>query len=174
VSSAIVTRRSGATAPTTAGGADARRLAAVRRGVLGIDAALVAGLAVELAVSRHWQTPSQAMAWAALGSVAAAGALVALRRAPRTRLAMLAVVGVTSLVGVVLHLSANHAAGPLDRDHATTWHALPAWRQWWLAVSGGVGPAPPLVPLGLALSAALMILAMACEPAHRPQVPTSS
>jgi hypothetical protein len=127
VSSSTVTRRSGAAAPTTAAGADARRLAAVRRGVLGIGAALVAGLAVELAVSRHWQTPSQAIAWAALGSVAAAGVLAALRRAPRTRLAMLAVVGVISLVGVVLHLSA-----------------------------------------------ALMILATACEPAHRPQAPTSS
>jgi hypothetical protein len=142
--------------------------------VLGIGAALVAGLAVELAVSRHWQTPSQAIAWAALGSIAAAGVLVALRRAPRTRLALLAVVGATSLVGVVLHLSANHAAGPLDRDHATTWDTLPVVHQWWLAASGGVGPAPPLVPLALALLAALLVLASVSDAARPTQAPTSS
>lgn len=78
---------------------------------------------------------------------------------PRARRAIL-VLGLAAVVvgvlGVGVHVWANLEAAPLDADYETTWATLPVVEQWWLATTGGVGPAPTLAPvvlieIGLAL-----------------------
>lgn len=157
-------------APDTPVGADRSALRTVHRSLLTLAAVLGLGVLVELATARHWHGPEQLIAWAALALVAVGVALLArptaaLHRAGRI---LLAAVAGASLFGVWEHLGANLDAGPLDFRYATTWSDLPVARQWWLAVSGGVGASPPLVPLVLALVVALVLLA---DLTRRAQVP---
>jgi hypothetical protein len=126
---------------------------------------LIAGVAVELATARHWHGFEQLIAWASLLLLAAGAALSILggdgaRRAAR---AVLAVVGAASAFGVWEHVQANLDSGPLDFRYARTWAGFSAGKQWWLAVSGGVGASPPLVPLVLVLVVALVLLADRCR-----------
>lgn len=70
---------------------------------------------------------------------------------------------------MALHVNENLLAGPLDRSYASTWDSLSIVEQLFLAVTGGVGPAPALAPgsmseLGLAIALAT-IRHPALEPA---------
>ncbi|HET7182697.1 MAG TPA: hypothetical protein VFI15_10735 [Candidatus Limnocylindrales bacterium] len=134
----------------------------LRGGIVALAALGVVGLLVELAFLRHWSTVGALVVWPALA--AAAAAVVALVRRPtagRVRLVRwlaLAVV-VVGIAGIVLHVNENLIAGPLDRSYAATWDSLSAVEQLFLAVTGGVGPAPALAPgsmseLGLAIALA--------------------
>ena len=63
------------------------------------------------------------------------------------------------------HVNANYEAGPLDFRFADRWDSLSGWRRWWEALSGGVGPAPPLAAGVLAQAALCVLLATARHPA---------
>ena len=109
----------------------------------------IVGTSIELLFLGHWGSAATTVVWPALLAVAI-GLLALVRRpGPRTIAAVRVVaVVVTTLavVGVWFHVSENLIAGPLDRRFATTWDALSPISQWWLAISGGVGPAPTLAP----------------------------
>jgi len=67
----------------------------------------------------------------------------------------------------------NLTAGPLDRDYAATWSSMPAVEQWWLAMTGGVGPAPTLAPGALLEISLALALATIRHPAFSTQKPAS-
>src|SRR5262249_58491373 len=120
------------------------------------------GLAIELAVERHWTQPIQFVAWGAL--VVAATAILLVLGAPspaRLRLARVLAVAVmlSALLGVWEHVEGNYDAGPLDQNYSDRWDSLPASTQWWLAVSKTVGPSPPLAPGALAQAGLCVLLA---------------
>jgi len=116
----------------------------LRRGLLGLAGLTILGLAVELAVERHWTQPLQLVAWAALAVGGLAAAL---------------------LLGIWEHIEGNHDAGGLDRNYMDTWDDLPSTTQWWLAISKTVGPSPPLAPGALAQVGLCVLLATLRHPA---------
>ncbi len=118
------------------------------------------GLAVELALTRHWQKWSQGMVWGFVFGLAAALWMLrpsapasGLHRRWATWLAALAAFG--SLLGVLLHLWGNLEAGPLDRVHGKGWETMAWTAKLWLALTMRVGPAPALASGALLLLAAL-------------------
>lgn len=130
----------------------------------------IAGTAAELALTRHWQDPSQAIVWVAV--VLLAWGWVSARRLlrstadaaadPRRRIVRIAAVVVAiGVLGVWMHVSGNHEAGPLDAVYGGPWDSQPAWRQWWLALSMRVGPAPTLASGALVLLAGMLWLVAA-------------
>ena len=155
---------------TGAGGSPSRRsalaamdsAALLRGGIVALAGLGVAGLLVELAFLRHWSTLGALVVWPAIA--AAAVATVGLARRPsagRVRLVRWLALGVVVVgaVGVILHVNENLLAGPLDRAYASTWDTLSVVEQLFLAITGGVGPAPALAPgsmseLGLAIALA--------------------
>jgi hypothetical protein len=166
----------------SAAGRDLPTAELLRRGVLGLVALGIVGTTVELLFLGHWGSPARTIVWPALAALAI-GLFLLARRPSRTSIraarAIAGSVAVVALVGVGFHVNENLAAGPLDRHFATTWDSLPAIRQWWLAVTGGVGPAPTLAPgvllqLGLALLLATVrhpVLAAATAPAELATAP---
>ena len=58
--------------------------------------------------------------------------------------------------------AAFRAGGALDQRTAATWETTPATTRWWMALSGGVGPAPPLAP-GVLAQAGLMLVQLVNE-----------
>jgi len=125
----------------------------------------VAGVSVELALSRHWQSWTQGVAWLSIAALVWAMSLLRYQRPfggadgekARRRAAALAVlVGASGALGVWMHVSGNHHAGPLDGVYGGMWDGMPVWRQWWLAVSMRVGPSPALAPGVLALFAGMI------------------
>ena len=147
----------------------------LRRGLLGLGALTCAGIGVELAVEHHWTTPTQAIAWVALGVVALALALLV--KAPsraRVRVAqVLAAAAMVSAVwGIWEHVESNYDAGELDFRYTDTWASLPESTRWWLAVSKTVGPSPPLAPGALAQASLCALLATLRHPALRDDLRT--
>jgi hypothetical protein len=142
----------------------------LRRGVLIVAGVTCLGLLVELAVERHWTQPVQLVAWAALAAtLVAAGLVWAAGSSARIRLArvLAVVVIVCAVVGMGEHIVANYDAGELDAEYGDRWSNLSAPQRWWLAISKGVGPSPPLAPGALAEAAALVLLATLRHPAAR-------
>jgi hypothetical protein len=140
----------------------------LRRGLLGLGALTAAGIAVELAVERHWTQPIQFVAWGAVVVVAVTlGLLAGAPGRARVRLArMLAVlVLLTAAWGIWEHIYANYDAGPLDLHYTDTWDSLPETTRWWLALTKTVGPSPPLAPGALALASLCVLLAALRHPA---------
>jgi hypothetical protein len=127
-----------------------------------------AGAAADLALARHWQTPIQYVPWAALVTLAAAIALVAVRPT-RWRVlwgrALATVVVMTSAFGIYQHVRANYAAGPLDFRYTDTWAAMSPLARWWTAASESVGPSPTLAPAVLAYTGLGVWLATFRHPA---------
>ena len=66
--------------------------------------------------------------------------------------------------GMFEHVRANHDAGPLDARYSVRWEMMSARAQWWVAVSKGVGPSPPLAPAVLAQAALCLGLATLQHP----------
>jgi hypothetical protein len=144
----------------------------LRRGLLWLAGLTSAGIAVELAVERHWTQPGQLIAWGALAALLVAIALVG--RGPSARRVRIVrvlagLVMITSLVGMWQHVAANYDAGPLDFRFTSVWDSLPELSRWWLAVSKTVGAAPPLAPGALAQAALAVLLATVGHPALRPR-----
>lgn len=147
---------------------DARTVALLRRGLLGLAGLAIVGLALELITEKHWTKPSQLIAWATLVALAVAiGLLARAGQAWRVRAAQLLALAVvaSAALGVWEHIEGNHDAGPLDAGYANTWDGLGPVTQWWLAARKGVGPAPPLAPGALALTGLVVLLATAHHPA---------
>lgn len=70
------------------------------------------------------------------------------------------------VLGVWMHVSGNHEAGPLDAVYGGLWDGMSPWRQWWLALSMRVGPAPALASGALVLLAGMLWLAASAD--HAP------
>ena len=140
----------------------------LRRGLLWLAGLTCAGLAVELAVERHWTQPVQFVAWAALALVLVALALAS-RTPSRTRLrlarALAGLIMLSALWGVWEHIYANYDAGPLDREYGERWDTLADPTRWWLALSKAVGPSPPLAPGALGQAGFCVLLATLRHPA---------
>jgi hypothetical protein len=134
----------------------------LRRGLLALAGLGIAGTTIELVFLRHWSTATAAIVWIGMAALAV-GAIALLRRPGRTTLravrALAIVAFVVSIVGVGFHVAENLAAGPLDRNYATTWDSMSTVSQWWTAITGGVGPAPTLAPGALAEIALALLLA---------------
>jgi len=145
--------------------------ALLRKGLLGIAGITTAGIAVELAIERHWTQPVQLIAWAAVGALALAITLVAWApNRARVRLAQLLAVLVvlSSAVGVGEHVYANYDAGSLDQRYASTWDSLSEPARWGLAITKTVGPSPPFAPGALAEAGLAVLLATVRHPALAP------
>jgi len=142
----------------------------LRRGLLALATLTIGGIAIELFTERHWEAPTQLIAWAALALLAIAiGLLARAAQGWRVRVAQLLalVVVASAALGIWEHIEANHDAGPLDRRYAATWETLSTPSQWWLAARKVVGPAPPLAPGALAEAGIAVLLATAGHPALR-------
>jgi hypothetical protein len=143
----------------------------LRRGLLGLAVLGAAGTILELVFLRHWNGATQLIVWQ--GVAALLVALVLLVRSPsaggvRAARWLALVVVVIAVVGIGLHVNENLDAGPLDRNYAATWDGLTALEQWWLAITGGVGPAPVLAPGALAEIALCLLLATLRHPGLGP------
>jgi len=142
----------------------------LRRGLVWLAVLTTVGIAVELAVERHWTQPVQLIAWGAVAIMVVA--LAMLLPAPtgvrvRTARILAAVVVLTSAVGIWEHVAANYDAGPLDFHYTGVWDNLPEVSRWWLAVTKTVGPSPPLAPGALAQAGLSVLLATIGHPALR-------
>ncbi len=140
----------------------------LRRGLLGLAALGIAGTLLELVFLRHWGGISQLIVWPGVIVLGAALVLMVIhptRTSVQVVRALALVAIATSFLGVGLHVLENLDAGPLDRAYATAWDGLPTIRQWWLAITGGVGPAPVLAPGALAEIALALGLATIRHPA---------
>jgi len=133
----------------------------LRSALLGLTGLALAGTTLELVIGRHWDSPVQVIPFIALAVAALALWLVVARPSRgRLRLARLlcALVFAASVLGIWEHIEGNHEAGPLDQRFSERWESMSTASRWWNAVSGGVGPAPPLAP-GVLAQAALMLFA---------------
>ena len=134
----------------------------LRRALLALTAAGIAGTTIELAMIRHWTSTDQLIPWFALAVLAIACASIVFRPTPSTIRAarvIAVVVAVAAVFGVYEHVHANYEAGPLDYRYADSWDGMSALSRWWTAASGGVGPSPVLAPLLMAQAAACLVLA---------------
>jgi hypothetical protein len=134
----------------------------MRAGVLALAVVASCGTAVELATERHWNSTLQLVPWAALGVLALAQGLIAVRpgqMAVRVARILAVLVVLTSIFGIVEHVQANLDTGALNATYADTWDRLSIWTQLWYAATKTVGPAPPLAPGVLAQAGLLTLLA---------------
>ena len=140
----------------------------LRAGVLGLAGLGVVGLIVELAFLRHWSSAGELVVWPALA--AAGAATLALARHPTRRRVVIVRwialgVALVGIAGMWFHVTENLTAGPLDRAFATTWDGMSSLEQWYLAMTGGVGPAPALAPGSISEVALAIVLATVRHPA---------
>ncbi len=155
------------------------RVPGLAEGLIWLSGFGIAGVAAELALSRHWQSPSQGIAWASVLLLAwgwaSARRLVTAgpgRHGPtaaphRRRVTWIAALATAiGVLGVWMHVSGNHEAGPLDAVYGGLWDGMSPWRQWWLALSMRVGPAPALASGALVLLAGMLWLAASAD--HAP------
>ena len=140
----------------------------LRRAVLGLGAASTAGTALELATTRHWTTAEQIVPWVALAVLGVGLGLVLVRT---TRAAIWvartigAIVAAAAGYGVIAHLRANYASGPLDFRYETRWASMGRLDRWWAVLSDKVGESPILAPGALVVAAACLCLATLGHPA---------
>jgi hypothetical protein len=149
----------------------------LRAGLLLLATIGVGGLALELAMHRHWTTRVQLIPWFALGVLAVAIALVVFRPS-RGRILLARILAglvvATSLIGIYKHVRGNYDAGPLDLRYYLTWESMSEADRWWKAITKSVGPAPPLAPGALAQMGLLVLLATVRHPAAvRARVPAA-
>ena len=139
----------------------------LRLGLLGLSAFSIVGLAFELAFLRHWGSALEATVWPVLLVLVIDWVTIVRGRSARAIVArwLAAVTVAVAVIGVGVHVWANLQAAPLDREFAATWSTLPPARQLFLAVTGGVGPAPTLAPGALAEIAVTLALSTVGHPA---------
>lgn len=153
-------------------GASSDEVGRFRRILLGLAAVTLVGTAVELAMLRHWVGFDQLIPWFILAVVGVVVAAQWLHPTPAVTLTS-RVVGVAAAVGGAYgaweHIHANYESGPLDFRYAETWSTMSMASKAWTAATGGVGPAPALAPMILALSGACLALATVGLPTRRTQ-----
>lgn len=140
----------------------------LRRLLIVLAGLAVVGTAIDLAMVRHWTSPSQLVAWAALGVASVAGVLLVARPSRTVVLVVRALaiaVALSAAVGVYVHVDSNYEAGPLDYRYVDTWEAMPAVSRWWAAATKTVGPASPIAPVALAHAALCLLFATVRHPA---------
>ncbi len=140
----------------------------LRRGLLGLGALSILATGLELVMLRHWATFVQVIPFVVLAVLAVALALVAVRpERGRLRVARMAAGAAlaASLYGVFSHVAANYDAGPLDRGYSARWDGMSEVARWWAAVTGSVGPSPPIAPGALAFGGLCVLLATLRHPA---------
>jgi hypothetical protein len=138
----------------------------LRRWLLLLGVAGMAGTALELAMLHHWESATQLLAWVALLPLAVGAGLLCSSR-PRSTVparVLLTATMALALYGVFSHVQANEESGALDRRYERTWEAMSTTDRWWKAAIGEVGPAPTLAPALAAQSAVVLWLA-SCLPA---------
>jgi hypothetical protein len=145
----------------------------LRLGVLGLALVGILGTTIELVFLEHWNGLTQQIVWPALLVLLVALVLIVWRPSPTkvwTARALALAIAFVAVVGIVLHVHENVEAGPLDRHYADTWDSLGAAQQYWLAITGQVGPAPTLAPGALAeISFALLLGTLHIPMASRPE-----
>jgi hypothetical protein len=143
---------------------------ALRRSVILVAAAGIAGLAAELVIERHWGTLVRYVPWLALAALA--WAVFRLWRGPTQReiraartiaVAAMAAAG----LGIALHINENYTAGPLDQKYSLIWDTMSEPQRWWAAFSKSLGPAPTFAPGALALIGLLVLVATQRHPVVR-------
>ena len=152
-----------------AGAAGSGSAGLLRYGVLGLAALGVIGAAVDLAMSRHWQSAIQLVPWASLLGLAVALALIAARPTGRTlwaARALLLVVAASAALGIYHHVAANYATAPLDFRYSERWEQMSMAARLWAAGGQAVGPSPTMVPGLLAYLAVMGWLATLRHPAR--------
>jgi hypothetical protein len=140
----------------------------LRSGILALAGLGIAGLAVELVFLRHWGSALEGIVWPAMLLLGAGWLSVIRAREPgaiHAARVVASIVLVLAVLGVALHAYANFEAGPLDRDYEATWATMSVVKQWFLAVTGGVGPAPTLAPGSLAEVSLALLLGTVAHPA---------
>jgi hypothetical protein len=143
-------------------------VALLRRCFLALAVTGIAATAVELALSRHWTSAIQLIPWYALGALAVAALLLAVRpgrRSVRIVQVLAVVVVLTSFFGIFEHVLANYDAAPLDFRYSSKWATMPATSRWWAAITESVGPSPTLAPGVLAQAAVCLFFATLGHPA---------
>ena len=116
--------------------------------------------ALELVLTRHWDSLEQIIPFGVLAIAAVALWLIAKGTTGREIWAarvLCAVVMAGSALGIWEHIEGNHESGYLDQRYSATWETKSAGSRWFLASTGGVGPAPVLAP-GVLAQTALMLL----------------
>ncbi len=156
------------TARATTAGREADPASALRRAVVALTAASIAGIATELVIERHWGPIVRLIPWLALLVAAIALAMLVRRPSARTirsvRIVAVALL-VTSLAGVALHVNENYTAGPLDARYSEHWESMDEPSRWWAAFTKSVGPAPTFAPGALAEVGLLLSIATLRHPA---------
>ena len=140
----------------------------LRRGLLALAVLGIAGTTIELVFLRHWSSPTRLIVWPAIIALGIGLLLVAHRPSPGRVTAargLAVMVLVIAVLGVAFHVHGNLEAGPLDKDYAAIWASMSAIEQWWLAITGGVGPAPVLAPGVLGEISLGLLLATVAHPA---------
>jgi hypothetical protein len=148
--------------PPTARTADVDRTAGrLRAGLIALATISTFGCAFELYTERHWASPVQLVAWAAVAALALAVVLALVPGRPTLLVAraVAAMVLGASAFGIVEHVLANLDSGVLDGRYSATWDQLSPLTQVRYAVTKTVGPAPPLAPGMLGQGALLLLLA---------------
>ena len=147
---------------------DRATAAILRRALVALAAVNTAGIALELATLRHWKSPVQLIAWAAVALLGAAtGVLAAGPSAGAVRAVrwLAGVVAAAAVVGVLEHVRANYSAGPLDAALGPSWDRMSPLGRLWAAGTRSVGPAPSLAPAALGFAALCLCFATAHHPA---------
>ena len=133
----------------------------LRLGLIGLALLGIIGTAIELVFLEHWDGLTQQIVWPAMLVLCLALLLSVWQPTPAkvwTARALVLAVAAIAVVGIWFHVQENLDAGPLDREYADTWDATSTLEQYWLAVTGQVGPAPTLAPGALAeISLALLL-----------------
>jgi hypothetical protein len=138
----------------------------LRRGLIALTVISILAAAFELATERHWNGAEQLIPWLALAVLTLATGVLLIpgqRSVTVARVLALIVLG-ASLYGVIDHILVNYQAGTLDQPYGQNWDAIPAFKQWWYAITKTVGPAPPLAPGVLGQAALLLLLATLLRP----------
>jgi hypothetical protein len=143
---------------------------AIRKSIVLVAAAAIAGLAAELVIERHWGTVVRYVPWIALAALA--WAVFRLWRTPTPRVirAARAIAGLAmaaAALGIGLHINENYSAGPLDQKYSLIWDTMSEPQRWWAAFSKSLGPAPTFAPGALALIGLLVLVATQRHPVVR-------
>lgn len=143
----------------------------LRLGLIGLALLGIAGTTIELVFLEHWDGVTQQIVWPALLVLCLALLLIAWRPSPAkvwtARALAVAVLAIAGL-GIWFHVQENVNAGALDRDYGETWDSRSTADQYWLAITGQVGPAPTLAPGALAeISLALLLATVRIPMADR-------
>jgi len=142
----------------------------LRLGVLGLAVLGIIGTTIELVFLEHWNGLTQQIVWPSMLALVIALALI-VWRPNRARVwtarALAVAIALVAVVGIGLHVHENVEAGPLDRHYADNWDSLGVGQQYWLAITGQVGPAPTLAPGALAEISFALLLATVHIPMAR-------